>query len=351
MSHDGRIAGLVKPKHETTAGRKAKIAVLGDGGWGTALALTLNANGHSVTVWGPFADYIAQIKTNRENTLYLPGVRLPEEIRWTADPAEAVSGAGTVVIAIPTRFFRSALIPFANLISKSAIIVSGSKGLDPDTCERMTQVAEQALQTGPVAALSGPSHAEEVAAKLPTAVVVACADVKRVQILQKTFMNSRFRVYTSDDVVGVELGGALKNVIAVAAGVSDGLGFGNNAKAALVTRGLTEMTRLGCALGARPSTFAGLSGMGDLVVTCTSKLSRNWAVGERMGRSEKIEDILRGMKQVAEGVWNCDQATRLARERNIAVPIMEQVYAIIRERRNPLEAVESLMTRDAKPEH
>jgi len=329
---------------------KKRIAILGDGGWGTALALVLLENRHKVTVWGPFPDYIEIIRKERENKLFLPGVTLPAEISWTADRKAAVEKANLVVLAIPTKFFRSVAESFSGLLPDSCCLLSVAKGLDQNSHKRMTQIAQDILGHGPVAALSGPSHAEEVARKIPTAVVVACEDQEYANRLQDIFVSRFFRIYTSDDVAGVELGGALKNVIAIAVGVSDGIGFGDNTRAALITRGLTEITRLGCALGARSSTFTGLSGMGDLIVTCTSRLSRNRAVGERLGQGESIGKILDGMKQVAEGVWNCASARTLAHEADVEVPITEEVYAIIHEGKSPYDAVNSLIGREVKSE-
>lgn len=327
-----------------------RIAIIGDGGWGTAIGLTLLRNGHRVRIWGPFPEYIARIRAGGENVDYLPGVKLPAELEWTADPAEAVEGAEVVVLASPTRYFRSVLAAFAGSIPKGALLMSVAKGLDGRTHHRMTQVAEEVLGRGPVAALSGPSFACEVAAGAPTAVTIACQAGERATALQQVFNGPRFRVYTSEDVVGVELGGALKNVIAVGVGVSDGLGFGHNARAALITRGLAEISRLGLALGAHPATFAGLSGMGDLVLTCTSRLSRNHTVGERLGRGEKMAAILAGMKQVAEGVDNCVTTRALAREAGVPVPVTEEVYAIVMEGKDPRVAVDALLGRDPRPE-
>jgi glycerol-3-phosphate dehydrogenase (NAD(P)+) len=329
---------------------KKRIAVIGDGGWGTALGLTLLRNGHGVRVWGPFPDYITRIRAGGENVDYLPGVKLPPELEWTADAAQAVDGADVVVLASPTKYFRSVISAFAGKIPAGALLVSVAKGLDGQTRHRMTQVAEEVLNLGPVAALSGPSFACEVADRAPTAVVIACQDAERATALQRVFNGPRFRVYTSDDVVGVELGGTLKNVIAVGVGVCDGLGFGHNARAALITRGLAEISRLGLALGAHPATFAGLSGMGDLVLTCTSRLSRNHTVGERLGRGERMETILGGMKQVAEGVDNCITARALAREVGVPVPVTEEVHAIVIEGKDPRAAVDALLGRDPRPE-
>jgi glycerol-3-phosphate dehydrogenase (NAD(P)+) len=327
-----------------------RAAIIGDGGWGTALACALRRNGHAVRLWGPFPDYIAQLQTQRENTRYLPGVPLPEGLAWTADPAAAVRGADLVVLAVPSAYVRDVMARFAPHLPAGARRVSVTKGLDPRTLERMTVLAEEILGGGPVAALSGPSFAAEVARGLPAAVVTACRDPDQAAFVQAAFNHERFRVYTSDDVIGVELGGALKNVIALAAGVSDGLGMGDNAKAALVTRGLAEITRLGVALGAHPETFAGLSGMGDLVLTCMGRLSRNRAVGERLGRGEALAEILGGMAQVAEGVGNCAHACDLARRAGRELPIAEAVRRVLDHAEPPMEAVRRLMSRDPRPE-
>jgi glycerol-3-phosphate dehydrogenase (NAD(P)+) len=329
---------------------KEQIAIIGDGGWGTALGLALLRNGHSVRIWGPFPEYINCVRASGENKDYLPGVRLPAELDWTADRAHAVAGATVVVLAMPTKYFRTVLTSFSGLIPRSAKVISVAKGLDPTQFRRMTEVAEEILNAGPVAALSGPSFASEVAAGAPTAVVIASPDTNLATSLQTVFNNPKFRVYTATDVIGVELGGTLKNVIAVGVGVSDGLGLGHNARAALVTRGLAEISRIGVAMGAQPSTFAGLSGMGDLVLTCTSRLSRNYSVGERIGRGEKISDILSGMKQVAEGVENSATACSLARHLSVPAPIAMEVHAMLHDGKTPQAAVEALLGRDPKPE-
>lgn len=325
------------------------VAIIGDGGWGTALAVILHSNGHAVRVWGPFEDYIAEIRHRHKNEKFLPGIKLPPDILWTADKAEAVAGTDVVILAVPSRYFRPVLESFAALIPSSAPVLSVTKGLDEKTGRRMTEVAEELLKR-PVAALSGPSLAAEVARGIPTAVTVACADAGIAQGFQSLLMNPAFRVYTSDDVIGVEIGGALKNVIAIAAGVCDGICFGDNTKAALITRGLAEIARLGCALGAHPATFAGLSGMGDLVVTCASRLSRNHSVGERLGRGESIDHILKTMEQVSEGVWTCATARTLAKQHGVEVPITEEVYAVIHQGKDPRSAVRDLMGRDPKKE-
>lgn len=301
-------------------------------------------------MWGPFDDYIQTIIKTGENRKFLPGVTLPRELEWTADKAHAVEGADIAVLAVPSRFFKQVAADFAPLIKPGMHVVSVAKGLDKQTHRQLTKIAEEQLGQGPVAALSGPSHAEEVARRVPTAVVIACTDHDRAVALQQAFNSQEFRVYTSDDVVGVELGGALKNVIAVAAGISDGIGFGDNTKAALITRGLAEITRLGVARGARAETFSGLSGIGDLIVTCASRLSRNRGVGERLGKGERLSDIMAGMEQVAEGVWTCRAALDLANELGIDVPITEQVVAIVHEDKDPRAAVQALMEREPKRE-
>jgi glycerol-3-phosphate dehydrogenase (NAD(P)+) len=326
-----------------------RATVIGDGGWGTALAMVLERNGHQVTVWGPFPETLNEIRDSGENRTYLPGVPVPSGIQWTTEPADAVGDADLVVLVVPSRFYKTVLEKFKPLIPEGALLVSATKGLDEETHERMSEVAEHILQR-PVAVLSGPSHAEEVARGIPCAVAIAAQDHEVAEQIQHYFVNDAFRVYTLDDVVGVELGGALKNVIAVAAGIGDGMGFGDNSKAALMTRGLAEITRLGTALGAKPETFSGLSGIGDLMVTCMSRHSRNRGVGERLGKGESLEDIMDGMKMVAEGVWNCRAAKELAAQHGISVPITEQVTAVVHEGKDPRQAVMDLMARTPKPE-
>ena len=327
-----------------------KVTVIGDGGWGTALALVLLKNGHDVTLWGPFDDYVAKLQTLRENVTFLPGIPLPPELNVTTSQAEAMADVDAAVISVPTKYFRQVLETFQGHLPDGLDMVSVAKGFDRNTHQRMTAVAEDVLGHGPIAALSGPSHAEEVAKGVPAAVAVACADHDRAVRLQSLFNNEMFRVYTTDDVIGVELGGGLKNVIAVAAGICDGIGFGDNAKAALITRGLAEMTRLGTGLGAHASTFAGLSGIGDLIVTCASRLSRNRGVGERLGKGETLQQIMDSMEQVAEGVWNCTTAKELAAETGVAVPITDEVHAVVHGGKDPRTAVQDLLRRDPRPE-
>ncbi len=328
-----------------------KVTIIGDGGWGTALALVLRKNGFDVWVWGPFPAYLDEIRTSGENRKFLPGVKLPDTLHWTSDRAEAVRGAELVVVAVPSHFFKPVLTSFAGLIPPGVPLVSVTKGFDEETGHLMTELAAEILGRSSVAALSGPSHAEEVARDVPTAVVVASRIPAEQQLLQSLFSSGVFRVYTSDDVLGVQLGGAVKNVIAIAVGACDGLGFGDNTKAALITRGLAEITRLGLAMGARLDTFAGLSGMGDLIVTCGSRHSRNRSVGERLGRGESIGQIRASMEQVAEGVWNCIPARMLAKKYNVEMPITESVYSLIYEGKSCAQAVKELLERAPKPEN
>jgi glycerol-3-phosphate dehydrogenase (NAD(P)+) len=301
-------------------------------------------------MWGPFPDYVDETARLRENRKFLAGVPLPDDLVWTADPGEAVGGAQVVVLATPSRYFRDVVRRFKACARPDLDLLSVAKGLDPESHQRMTEVAGEILACGAVAALSGPSHAEEVARCIPTAVVIGCSDQDRAERLQTLFNRPEFRIYTSDDVVGVELGGALKNVVALAAGISDGLGYGDNTRAALITRGLAEATRLAVTLGAHPATCAGLAGVGDLIVTCTSKLSRNRAVGERLGRGEKTADILAGMDQVAEGVWTCGTARELAERAGVRAPITEEVFGVVHEGKEPRLAVRALLDRDPRPE-
>jgi glycerol-3-phosphate dehydrogenase (NAD(P)+) len=327
-----------------------KATVIGDGGWGTALAMVLQRNGHAVTVWGPFEEYIETVRREGCNATYLPGVELPPELTWTADREEAVAGADLVVFAVPSKFYRDVARSFKGILGADVPVVSVAKGFDETTHCVMTDVLIEELGTTRMAALSGPSHAEEVARQIPTAVVIASTDEALAEMAQSAFANPRFRVYSSADLLGVQIGGAIKNVIAVAVGVSDGIGFGDNTRAALITRGLAEMIRLGEALGADVATFSGLSGLGDLIVTCTSVLSRNYSTGNRLGKGETIDEILGSMKQVAEGVWNCRQAEHLATTLGIELPICHEVFCLVNEAKPPARAVEDLLTRVLKAE-
>ncbi len=322
--------------------------IVGNGGWGTALGMILAGNGHAVTIWGPFEKELKKIRDANENTMYLPGVSIPKSIQWTHNPAEAIN-ADLVVLVVPSRFYRSTLKKFQPNLQADTLLVSATKGLDETTHQRMSQVAVEILGRDS-AALSGPSHAEEVARGVPTAVTVAGTHPQPLAIIQTAFIGATFRVYSSTDIIGVELGGTLKNIIAVAVGILDGMGLGDNSKAALMTRGLAEITRLGTSLGAKPETFSGLSGVGDLIATCASRHSRNRAVGERLGQGENLEQIMSDMKQVAEGIWNAKTARDLAQKHGIEMPITEEVCQIIENGKDPRQALNDLMSRDPKAE-
>jgi glycerol-3-phosphate dehydrogenase (NAD(P)+) len=303
-------------------------------------------------LWGRDPLLVNVIVERRLNADYLPGVIIPDKIQITSELTEALDGAKMIVLAVPSHAMRDICAKLKSAIRnpQSAIFVNVAKGIEGDTGLRMSQVVCDVLPAATVVTLSGPSHAEEVARAIPTAVVVSSLEANAAAHAQKAFMNERFRVYTSPDLIGVELGGALKNIIALAAGLCDGLGLGDNSKAALITRGLVEMARLGVALGAQRETFTGLSGLGDLVVTCTSRHSRNRSVGERLGKGEKIADILASMEMVAEGVRNAKSAYDLARKHEVRTPIMDEVYSIIYRDKSPRQAVRDLMTRDAREE-
>lgn len=327
-----------------------KIAIIGDGGWGTANAMLLAGYGHDVTVWGAFPEYIEEMKRTRRNDKFLKGVELPESLRLTADCEEAVCGAEIVVLAAPSKFFAPVAERFRGLVRPDQLVVSLTKGLCEKTHRRMTELAEEILGIRDVVALAGPTHAEEVSRGIPTTIVAACADQEKARRVQRVWSGPKFRVYTSSDPVGVEIGGAVKNVIAIAVGCSDGMGFGDNTRAALITRGLAEMKRFVCAYGGRPETLSGLAGIGDLIVTCTSRHSRNHTVGERLGRSEKIADILGSMQMVAEGVWNSKVIHGLAAEMGVDMPISNLVYALCYEDFDARKAVEAMMSRELKSE-
>lgn len=329
------------------------ITVLGGGAWGTALASVLAKNGHAVTLWAREAEVVESVNARHRNEIFLPEVVLPDSLAATGDLAGAVRGAGTLVNVVPAQFVRSVWSEVADEVDPAATVVSASKGIETETLERMDQVLGDILPPEVMSSftvLSGPSFALEVAQEAPTLVVAASENPAAAETVQGLFQNRFFRVYTNPDVVGVELGGALKNVIAVAAGVAAGLGFGHNTMAALITRGLAEMTRLGVAMGARRETFAGLAGMGDLVLTCTGDLSRNRTVGFRLGRGESLGDILGPMRTVAEGVKTVQAVQVLARRHGVEMPIADQVHAMLTEGRPPREALDSLMSRAPRPE-
>ena len=334
----------------SAADAKRRVAVLGDGGWGTAIALLLHSNGFDVALWGAFPEYTEEMRTTRANRKFLPGPRLPDDLRLEHDAAAATEGATLAVVAIPTKFMRSALSRIAEDLPRDLPYVTVAKGVEEERLKRGTEIIAGVLGEVRLGILSGPSHAEEVSRGLPTAVVAASADENLASDVQLAFMSKTFRVYTSDDVIGVEIAGAVKNVMAIAAGICDGLGLGDNSKAALVTRGLAEMTRLGVDLGANPSTFRGLAGVGDLMTTCYSKHSRNRSVGERLGKGETGSQIESSMEMVAEGVRTTKGLTGLARERGVDMPIAEEVRKVLFEDKPVREIVPALMERPPRAE-
>ena len=331
----------------------AKISVVGAGSWGTSLANLLAEKGYPVTLWAYETDLVERMQQTRENDLYLPGIKLSKNLTFTSDLKQAVTGKRLLQLVPPSQVMRQVVEQFVPHLDERVLIVSASKGIENDSLMLMSQVLEESLPTAlhkQVGFLSGPSFAKEVSAGMPTAVVAAADDQQLADTIQKIFNTETFRVYTHNDVIGVELGGAMKNVIALAAGVSDGLGFGHNTRAALITRGLAEMTRLGLRLGGVPETFAGLAGMGDLVLTCTGDLSRNRSVGIELGKGRKLKEILDGMHMVAEGVKTTLSAYQLAEKLGVEAPIIEQMYLILYQEKDPEQAVSDLMQRDLKSE-
>jgi glycerol-3-phosphate dehydrogenase (NAD(P)+) len=329
------------------------VAVVGAGSWGTALALLLAGKGLPVRLWSFEADVVSEIREHGENRSFLSGFRLPELVEPTHHLDHALDGARVVVSVSPSQHAGGVLAGALDHLDPEALVVTASKGIEIATLRTMDQVLEELLpeeQHRRLVVISGPSFAAEVAAGLPTAVVVASRDGRAALEAQALFQTPAFRVYTNDDVMGVELGGAVKNVVALAAGVASGLGFGHNTLAALITRGLAEITRLGLVMGARQATFSGLAGMGDLVLTCTGDLSRNRTVGTRLGQGEALADILGDMRAVAEGVRTAPAVRDLARRHGVEMPIVEEVCAILEGVRSPSDAVRSLMLRDPKPE-
>ncbi|MBI4521044.1 MAG: NAD(P)-dependent glycerol-3-phosphate dehydrogenase [Gemmatimonadetes bacterium] len=329
------------------------VAVVGGGSWGTTLAALLLKREHNVSLWVREPEVAQDINVHHENRRFLPGIRLPDELRANTDLTRVVAGAGIVVSVVPSQFVGAVMKECAGLVRGDALIVSASKGIETSTLRTCSEILAEILtrdQANRLVVLSGPSFAIEVARERPTAVVVASHDPEAARRAQQLFQTSYFRVYTNGDILGVELGGALKNVIALAAGIVAGLGFGHNTLAALITRGLAEITRLGVALGADRATFSGLAGLGDLVLTCTGELSRNRTVGYRLGRGEPLDEILRDMNAVAEGIKTAVAVHALAAKHGVEMPISEEVYAVLREGRDPREAVQNLMLREPKPE-
>lgn len=331
--------------------QKRKITILGDGGWGTTLARVLALKGYKVRLWGAFKKNIQAIAKAGINQKFLPGIKLPAAIRFTWDLSLAVQGAGLIVLAVPSPYLRKVLKRLKHLDISSAQFLSVIKGIEAKTLMRISQVIRQELENGiSLAVLSGPTIALEVARGIPTTAVISSPDKKLAQSLQRIFMTERFRIYTNPDLIGVELGGSLKNIIAIGCGICDGLGFGANTKAALLTRGLVEISRLGLAMGAQKETFSGLAGLGDLVTTCISPYSRNRYVGEQIGKGKRLKKILSEMEMVAEGITTAKSAYQLSKKYKISMPITEQVYLVLYKNKSPLKAVNDLMTRQHKEE-
>lgn len=329
-----------------------KIAVLGAGAWGTTLADMLAKNGRETVLWAREPEVVQEIRKTRENKIFLPGRTLSDKLAVEHDPAIALKGVDYFLVVIPSQFIRPALAGFRDILPDNPVIVCASKGIELDTLAPMSRVVAQALEgkAPRYASLSGPSFAAEVSDNMPTSVSLGCEDHDLGRELQEAFSTPYFRVYYTPDYRGVELGGAVKNVIAIAAGIADGLGFGHDARAALITRGLAELSRLGEAMGGQQRTFMGLSGMGDLVLTCTGDLSRNRQVGLKLGKGRKLDDIISEMKAVAEGVKTTKSLYNLSKKLEVELPITEQVYRILYEGKDPKQATTDLMNRELKDE-
>lgn len=328
-----------------------KISVIGDGGWGTTLAILLSKKGFSVKLWGAFKDYTRVLDKDRINKRFLPGIKIPKDILITSDLKEAVVNSNLIVLAVPSQYIRKVLKEIKKLnFPKDAIYLSVTKGIEINSLMRISEIIKQELGNVKVATLSGPTIAFEVAAGKPTTAVVASPNQKVNNLLQNIFMTNYFRVYTNTDITGVELGGSLKNVIAIACGISDGLGFGTNTKAAILSRGLAEISRLGEAMGAKHKTFSGISGLGDLVTTCISAFSRNRSVGEQIGKGKTLKEIESHMQMVAEGVPTAKSAYRLCLKYKVSMPITKEVYNVLYKNKSAPLAVKELMTRKRKEE-
>ncbi len=327
----------------------AKISILGGGSWGIALAVLLHQNGHQVTVWSALDKEIDMLKENHEHKM-LPGVKLPEDMIFTTDDKEAVKGKDLLVMAVASSYTRQTAHRLSPLVSKNQKIVNVAKGIEESTLMTLSEIIEQEIPQADVAVMSGPSHAEEVGRGIPTTIVVGARSKSTAEYIQNLFMNEVFRVYISPDVLGIELGGALKNVVALAAGIADGLGYGDNTKAALITRGITEIARLGTAMGGKFETFCGLTGIGDLIVTCASMHSRNRRAGILIGQGRTYKEAMDEVQMVVEGVYSAKAAMGLAAKYNVQLPIIEQVNAVLFEDKSAALAVKDLMLRDKKLE-
>jgi glycerol-3-phosphate dehydrogenase (NAD(P)+) len=330
-----------------------KITVIGAGSWGTTIAQQLSfKEDYETWLWVYEQEVYDQIQQKKQNIKYLPGVFLPDQLKATMDLEEAIRDAEFIFSVIPSHVVRDMMTRIKPFLSPETVIVSCSKGIENETLKRMSEVIKEVTQhpDEKIVALSGPSHAEEVSRNIPTAIVSACTDLSTAERVQNLMRSPTLRIYTTDDIIGVEVGGSVKNVIAIASGICDGAGFGDNTKAALITRGLAEITRLGVAMGARASTFAGLSGIGDLVVTCMSKHSRNRFVGENIGKGKKLNEIIEAMDMVAEGVKTTKSVYQLSHQLGVEMPISQKVYEVLFEGKNPIEEVTNLMLRDPKRE-
>lgn len=328
----------------------AKIAIIGAGSWGTALSVVLHNNGHEVTIWSIVKEEIDMLRNKHEHVDKLPGVKLPEDMIFTTDLKEACEGKDVLVLAVPSPFTRSTSKLMAPFISDKQLIVSVAKGVEEDTLMTLSQVIKDEIPGCRVAVLCGPSHAEEVGRCIPTTCVAGSDDKEIAEYVQNIFMNENFRVYTSSDVLGMELGAALKNVVALAAGIADGLGYGDNTKAALITRGIAEISRLGVKMGCMRSTFSGLTGIGDLIVTCASMHSRNRRAGILMGQGKTMDEAMAEVKMVVEGVYSAKAAKALGEKYGVDLPIIDQVNLILFENKPAAEAVRDLMMRDRRDE-
>ena len=326
------------------------ISIIGDGGWGTTLAILLSGKGHNVTLWGAFPEYAETIKAKRVNAKFLPGIKIPHEVNITSSLNEAIDGKDTIVLAVPSQHMRSVLTRLTAYKLSGKVFVSVTKGIENKTLKRMSEVIKEVLGDVPLVVLSGPTIAHEVALRIPTTIVASSEDMELSKIIQDIFMTDVFRVYASGDIIGTELGGSLKNVIAIAAGISDGLKFGTNAKAALLTRGLVEMVRLGVAMGARKETFYGLSGLGDLATTCISPYSRNRHFGEEIGNGTVLKDALKETEMVVEGVATTESAYELAKRHKVEMPIISEIHKVLYENKDPKKGVHDLMTRSPREE-
>lgn len=329
----------------------ADVSVIGAGSWGIALALVLSKNGNKVTVWSIVKEEIDMLNEKREHIDKLPGVPLPEDMVFTTDLEEAVKGKKVLVLAVPSVFTRGTANKMKTFVEEGQIIVNVAKGIEESTLMTLSEIIEEEIPQADVAVLSGPSHAEEVGRGIPTTIVVGAKTEETATYLQNMFMNDVFRVYTSSDILGMELGGSLKNVVALAAGIADGLGYGDNTKAALITRGIAEIARLGVAMGGKVESFNGLTGIGDLIVTCASVHSRNRKAGVLMGQGKTMDEAMKEVKMVVEGVYSAKAAILLAQKYNVSMPIIEQVNLILFENKPADEAVKDLMFRDKRVEN